>query len=136
MAVDVRIIAATNKILETAVARKEFREDLYYRLHVIHLHLPPLRTRQEDIALLAQAFLARYSRALERPVRGLTPEAIDRLRRHPWPDGPRPLPPLCFLPAYIERVKNLGRCAASLAYVMQKLTAQQPGAMTPGSSRR
>jgi two-component system NtrC family response regulator/two-component system nitrogen regulation response regulator GlnG len=76
LAVDVRIIAATNKILETAVARKEFREDLYYRLNVIHLHLPPLRAHQEDIALLAHAFLVRYSHALERPVRGFTTAAL------------------------------------------------------------
>jgi DNA-binding NtrC family response regulator len=91
VAVDVRIIAATNKVLETAVARKEFREDLYYRLNVIHLHLPPLRARQEDIALLAHAFLVRYSRVLERPVRGLTPEALTRLRSHPWPGNVREL---------------------------------------------
>jgi len=91
IAVDVRIIAATNKNLETAVARKEFREDLYYRLNVIHLHLPPLRARQEDIALLAHAFLVRYSRALERPVRGLPPEALERLRLHCWPGNVREL---------------------------------------------
>ncbi|MGE3540043.1 MAG: sigma-54-dependent transcriptional regulator [Candidatus Tectimicrobiota bacterium] len=89
--VNVRIVAATNKTLEAAVARKEFREDLYYRLNVLHLHLPPLRTRQEDIPVLAQAFLVRYGRELGRPVRGLTPEALERLCAYPWPGNVREL---------------------------------------------
>ncbi len=89
--IDVRIIAATNKDLEGTVARAEFREDLYYRLNVIHLHLPPLRARQEDIPLLAQHFLTRYSRELERPVGGFAPEALDALSAHPWPGNVREL---------------------------------------------
>jgi DNA-binding NtrC family response regulator len=89
--IDVRIIAATNKDLEGTVVRAEFREDLYYRLNVIHLHLPPLRARQEDIPLLAQHFLTRYSRELERPVGGFAPEALDALSAHPWPGNVREL---------------------------------------------
>jgi len=89
--IDVRIIAATNKALDTAVARGEFREDLYYRLNVIHLHLPPLRTRREDIPLLAHHFLTRFSRELERPVGGLAPDTLDRLLEHPWPGNVREL---------------------------------------------
>jgi transcriptional regulator with PAS, ATPase and Fis domain len=89
--IDVRIIAATNKDLEGAVARAEFREDLYYRLNVIHLHLPPLRARQEDIPLLAQHFLTRYSRELERPVGGFAPEALESLSMHTWPGNVREL---------------------------------------------
>jgi DNA-binding NtrC family response regulator len=89
--IDVRIIAATNKDLEGAVARAEFREDLYYRLNVVHLHLPPLRARQEGIPLLAQHFLMRYSRELERPVGGFAPEALDALSAHPWPGNVREL---------------------------------------------
>ncbi len=91
IAVNVRIVAATNKTLESAVARKEFREDLYYRLNVLHLHLPPLRTRPEDIPDLAQAFVSRYSRELGRAVRGLTPEALEKLSAHPWPGNVREL---------------------------------------------
>ena len=91
MPIDVRIIAATNRDLEGAVARAEFREDLYYRLNVIHLHLPPLRARQEDIPLLAQHFLTRYSRELERPVGGFAPEALDALSAHTWPGNVREL---------------------------------------------
>jgi DNA-binding NtrC family response regulator len=91
MPIDVRIIAATNRDLEGAVVRAEFREDLYYRLNVIHLHLPPLRARQEDIPLLAQHFLTRYSRELERPVGGFAPEALEALSAHPWPGNVREL---------------------------------------------
>jgi DNA-binding NtrC family response regulator len=91
MPIDVRIIAATNKDLDGAVARAEFREDLYYRLNVIHLHLPPLRARQEDIPLLAQHFLTRYSRELERPVGGFAPEALEALSAHTWPGNVREL---------------------------------------------
>ncbi len=89
--VDVRIIAATNKNLDAAIARGEFREDLYYRLNVIHLHLPPLRARQEDIPPLASYFLTRSSQGLERPVGGFTPEALDRLLAHTWPGNVREL---------------------------------------------
>jgi DNA-binding NtrC family response regulator len=91
IAANARIIAATNRTLDAAVARREFREDLYYRLNVIHLHLPPLRARHEDIPLLARHFLTRYSRELERPVRGLTPAALDRLLAHAWPGNVREL---------------------------------------------
>jgi two-component system NtrC family response regulator/two-component system nitrogen regulation response regulator GlnG len=91
IAVDVRIIAATNKNLEAAVAGGEFREDLYYRLNVIHLHLPPLRARREDIPLLAQHFLSRYGRELGRAVGGFAPEALRLLMEHPWPGNVREL---------------------------------------------
>jgi DNA-binding NtrC family response regulator len=76
---------------EATIAKGEFREDLYYRLNVIHLHLPPLRARQEDIPLLAHYFLTRSSRGLERPVGGFTPEALDRLLAHTWPGNVREL---------------------------------------------
>ena len=89
--IDVRIIAATNRDLEGAVARGEFREDLYYRLNVIHLHLPPLRARLEDIPLLAQHFLSRYSRELERPIGGIAPDTLDALSAHSWPGNVREL---------------------------------------------
>src|SRR5919109_1905410 len=89
--VDVRIIAATNKNLDAAIARGELREDLYYRLNVIHFHLSPLRARQEDIPLLANYFLTRSSQGLERPVGGFTAEALGRLLTHSWPGNVREL---------------------------------------------
>src|SRR5215475_2517140 len=74
--VDVRIIAATNADLEAAVQQGQFREDLFYRLNVITVNLPPLRKRTEDIPLLAQHFLSRYSRENEKAIRAISPQAM------------------------------------------------------------
>ncbi len=89
--VDVRIIAATNRDLEKAVASGEFREDLYYRLNVVSLTLPPLRERREDIPLLAEHFLERYARELNMPNPGLTDRAKAALQDFPWPGNVREL---------------------------------------------
>ncbi len=89
--VDVRIIAATNKNLEDAVRDKSFREDLYFRIHVIAIHLPPLRERTEDIAPLAGFFLSRFARETGRPIHGLSSGAIDLLRSWPFPGNIREL---------------------------------------------
>jgi len=89
--VDVRIIAATNADLEQLVAQGEFREDLYYRLNVITIHLPPLRQRVEDIPLLAQHFLKLYSRENAKSVGEISPEAMQRLLDYRWPGNVREL---------------------------------------------
>ncbi|WP_447973459.1 sigma-54-dependent transcriptional regulator [Nitrospira sp. Kam-Ns4a] len=89
--VDVRIIAATNKDLEQAVAEGSFREDLYYRLDVIPIHLPPLRMRTGDIPLLAQHFLERFSKASGRPTPTLSQEAMRALLDHEWRGNVREL---------------------------------------------
>jgi two-component system response regulator PilR (NtrC family) len=96
--VDVRIIAATNKDLEKAVAEGTFREDLYYRLDVIPILLPPLRHRTGDIPVLAQHFLERFARASRKPVPSLTPETMSLLVAHEWKGNVRELENL------IERV--------------------------------
>ncbi len=88
--VDVRILAATNKDLRAEVAAGRFREDLFFRLHVIPIHLPPLRERREDVPLLAEHFLARHAANGLRPPR-LLPGAMDGLVRHPWPGNVREL---------------------------------------------
>jgi DNA-binding NtrC family response regulator len=89
--VDVRFIAATNRDLSRAVAEGRFREDLYYRLNVIRLVLPPLRERREDIAPLAEHFRGRFASELGRTVRGFTPEALARLSAFDWPGNVRQL---------------------------------------------
>ena len=87
--VDVRVIAATNTSLEQAVEDGEFREDLYYRLNVIPIGLPPLRERRDDIPLLAQFFLKRYGDLNKCPVPDLTPVALEALKAHDWPGNVR-----------------------------------------------
>jgi DNA-binding NtrC family response regulator len=89
--VDVRIIAATNVDLRQAVKEGKFREDLYYRLNVISIDLPPLRSRREDIPLLASHFLKRFSDENELPLRSLAPDAIRALMDYDWPGNVREL---------------------------------------------
>jgi two-component system response regulator PilR (NtrC family) len=89
--VDVRILAATNRRLEDEVAATRFREDLYYRLNVIQLQLPALRERMEDLPLLVHHFVEKYARELGKSVRGLSEEAMQRLRAHPYPGNVREL---------------------------------------------
>ncbi len=89
--VDVRILAATNRNLEEAVRNGTFREDLYFRIHVIEIHLPPLRERREDIAPLAGFFCARFSRETGRPVTGISEEALDVLQKQDFPGNIREL---------------------------------------------
>jgi DNA-binding NtrC family response regulator len=89
--VDVRVIAATNKDLGAPVARGAFREDLFYRLHVVTIDLPPLRDRGDDVLLLAQYFLGRFSTQAGRAVPRLTDRAIEALRAYSWPGNVREL---------------------------------------------
>ena len=89
--VDVRVIAATNKDLEKEIAEGRFREDLYYRLSVIPIHLPPLRERREDIPLLARAFLDRYCKDMGKNIEGIEAKAIERLEAYDWPGNVREL---------------------------------------------
>ena len=88
---DIRIIAATNRDLGQMVEEGRFREDLYYRINVIPLHLPPLRERQEDIPLLAEHFVARFAQQLGKPVQGLSSESLELLQRYHWPGNIREL---------------------------------------------
>jgi DNA-binding NtrC family response regulator len=91
MHVDVRLVAATNRDLREEVRTGRFREDLFYRLHVVPIHLPPLRDRPEDIPMLARLFLERFASKLRRPVTGIDPLALDLLRAHRWPGNIREL---------------------------------------------
>ena len=91
LTVDVRVIAATNRQLEEAVKLKEFREDLYYRLNVIKVELPPLRDRAEDIPLLVRHFINKFSKKLDRNIRRISDDALDILINHAWPGNIREL---------------------------------------------
>ena len=88
---DVRIVAATNKNLEEEVSAKKFREDLFYRLNVVRLHLPPLRNRREDVRLLAEYFLKRIAARTLKPQLQLSQEAVEVLENYPWPGNVREL---------------------------------------------
>jgi len=88
---DVRVIAATNKDLDEEIAEGRFREDLYYRLNVIKLELPPLRQRRDDIIPLAQHFIEKFSRLNAKNVRGLSPEVVRLLEGHTWRGNVREL---------------------------------------------
>jgi two-component system response regulator PilR (NtrC family) len=89
--VDVRIIAATNKDLAKEIAEERFREDLYYRLSVIPIHLPPLREREADIPLLAREFLGRFAKSMNKKIDGIEPESMRRLEVYDWPGNVREL---------------------------------------------
>ena len=89
--VDVRVVVATQKDLEEAVKQGGFREDLFYRIHVIPIRLPPLRERKEDIPPLVEHFLKKYNQQMKKEIEGLTPAAMQRLMLHDWPGNVREL---------------------------------------------
>jgi two-component system response regulator PilR (NtrC family) len=122
--VDVRVIAATNRPLESLVQERRFREDLFYRLNVIPIHVPALRARKEDIPLLADHFLARFSREMSKPVAKISSEAMTRLVQYPWPGNVRELENV------IERAVALETSSAVLAERLpsQMLYAEPAGA--------
>jgi two-component system response regulator HydG len=89
--VDVRLVAATHRDLRALVKEGRFREDLYFRLNVVSIPLPPLRDRPEDLPLLAGVFLREFRQAHGKDVEGFSPAALDALRAHPWPGNVREL---------------------------------------------
>jgi DNA-binding NtrC family response regulator len=89
--VDVRVVSATHRDLEALIAEGKFREDLYYRLNVFPITLPPLRERTDDIPLLVEHFIQKFSQATGKPVRGADQAAIGELRAYPWPGNVREL---------------------------------------------
>ncbi|EGJ49319.1 sigma-54 dependent transcriptional regulator [Desulfocurvibacter africanus] len=89
--VDIRVVAATNKNLQKAVSEGIFREDLFYRLNVVHIEMPPLRERREDIPLLAMHFLHKFSRENQKIFKGFTPDALNYLQGFDWPGNVRQL---------------------------------------------
>ena len=86
-----RLVAATNRDLEQEVAEQRFRDDLFYRLNVFPIRVPPLRERPSDIPLLVKHFLAQFQRKLAKPLKGVTPDSMARLERYAWPGNIREL---------------------------------------------
>jgi DNA-binding NtrC family response regulator len=89
--IDVRVVAASNRDLETAIEERKFREDLYYRINVIHVELPPLRARGADVLLLAKHYLEHFAAQSQKDVRSLDPEAAEKLSSYAWPGNVREL---------------------------------------------
>jgi len=110
--VDVRIIAATNRDLEEAIEEGTFRADLYYRLNVVSIYLPPLRERKEDIPMIAEFFRRKFSRELRKPVGGFTKETMEILVNHRWPGN-------------IRELRNLIERAVLIAEPNQEITPRE-----------
>jgi NtrC-family two-component system response regulator AlgB len=121
---DVRVISSTNRDLVQAIKENKFREDLYYRLNVVALHVPPLRERQRDFARLAEANLRFFARQMGKPVTGFSSEAMQALRRYPWPGNLRELRNA------IERAVILaGGPAIELEHLSDAIAASAPSAI-------
>ena len=127
--IDVRVIGATNKDLEKEIAEGRFREDLYYRLNVIPIHLPPLRERREDISLLARTFLERFRKSMNKQVSGISPEAMQILEAYDWPGNVRELENT------IERSVALESGDAISAVVLPEKLHRKPHAGTNGNGK-
>jgi DNA-binding NtrC family response regulator len=130
---DFRLVCATNRDLSAMIVEREFREDLYYRLNVISLHVPPLRDRREDIPLLAAHFVDRFAKDRQSRIR-LTPEALESLLRHPWPGNVRELSNLVeqlslLYPGQQILQRHIPRPAADnqqLGTIFEKITVGMP----------
>ena len=125
--IDVRIVAATNQNLEALVTEKKFREDLFYRLNVVSIHLPSLRERPEDVPLLADHFLRKYASQNNKPVCRISPEAMDLLVRHRWPGNVRELENV------IERAATLSGTSLILAEDLPRRLQMEPAQMSLSS---
>jgi len=124
--VDVRIVSATNKELQGEVKEGRFREDLYYRLNVVVLEIPPLRARREDIPLLAHHFLQKYARLFGRSIQGVDRETLERLETYSFPGNVRELENIIERAVALETGESLTR---------QSLPPQLTGGRDPGASR-
>lgn len=128
--VDVRLLAATNRILEDEVKAGRFREDLYYRLNVVSVHVPALKERREDIPLLAEHFLEKYAEKNNRKVSGITPGCMDVMLHYPWPGNVRELENAMERGVILMRGDYLDE--EILPIPIKKWAQQESGAITAG----
>jgi two-component system, NtrC family, response regulator AtoC len=126
--VNFRLVCATNQDLEQMVAEGKFRDDLYYRINVVTIHLPPLRERRDDIPLLARHFLEKYALQMNRPFRDIAPEALDLLLHHGWPGNVRELANA------VERALVVGKPPLVRPEDLPLSLAAAKGADAPGDS--
>jgi two-component system nitrogen regulation response regulator GlnG len=142
---DVRIIAATHGDLKSLAAQERFRADLYYRLSVFTIHLPPLRERGEDLPMLVRLYLRRFSRELGREVRDIAPEAMDRLQNYAWPGNIRELQSVLkqallrasgtvLLPAFLPQLQRLPESCGRPGMVGEALDEFINERLTPHAS--
>lgn len=121
---DFRVIAATNRDLKEAIAQKTFRQDLYYRLNVVHLHVPPLRERTEDIPLLAYHFLRRFATETNKKIDSIHPDALEAMKRYTWPGNVRELENAIERAVVVQKGRQIK--LADLPFVVQP--GQEPEA--------
>jgi two-component system response regulator GlrR len=122
--IDVRILAATHQDLPAMVERQAFREDLYYRLNVIHLHLPSLDERKEDIPLLAKKFLARVAESQKPQVRAFAPKALEKLTQVAWPGNVRQLYNFVERVVVLSQTSTIGEAAVAEALALNRNKSQ------------
>ncbi len=125
--IDIRVVAATNRVLEEEIRAARFREDLYYRLNVVNLFLPPLRERGDDVLIIARALLSKHAEELGSHVQGLTPQALAAIKKSPWPGNIRQLENrikkalvLCDRTLLTPEDLDLGKEAESLILPLEK----------------
>jgi transcriptional regulator with GAF, ATPase, and Fis domain len=125
--IDIRVVAATNRVLEDEIRAGRFREDLYYRLNVVNLFLPPLRERGDDVLIIARALLSKHAEELGSHVQGLTPQALAAIKKNPWPGNIRQLENrikkalvLCDKTLLTPEDLDLGKEAESLILPLEK----------------
>ncbi|HUS29575.1 MAG TPA: sigma-54 dependent transcriptional regulator, partial [Kofleriaceae bacterium] len=130
--VDVRVVSATNRNLEKMIEEGEFREDLYYRLNVFPINLPPLRDRPEDLPVLLNHFIAKFARQMGVPVQPASPEAVAKLREYNWPGNVRELENIVERAMILARGQPLG--AAHLDFGRRSSAPNQSGAVAAPAS--
>ncbi len=129
LSANIRVVAASNRDLAAMVAAERFREDLFYRLNVIPIRLPPLRERPDDVTLIAEYFLGRFTREMGKPLNGFSMEALARLRAHRWPGNVRELENV------IERAVALESSAQVQAETLGEHLGAEPGAGAAAGGR-